>query len=181
MKTSSNLRTVSFYFFLAYAISWLIWLPLVLAGQGWVERDVPPFLQALGFMGPMLAAIIVTGTARGLPGIKQLLSGLFRFRVSWRWYAFVLLAPPLLISGAAVINYLVLSEWPNWQGYGRIEDLFPGLGLLGTAVLHFLVVGVGEEVGWRGFALPRLIGRIGNGAFLCIHHFPCRHHLYLAL
>jgi len=156
MKTAVNRHALPLYFFLAYAISWLIWLPLVLSGQGWVEGDFSPYLHALGFMGPMLAAVVVTGVARGLSGIQKLLSGLIRFRINWRWYAFVLLVPPLLFIGAAAINYLALGKWPNWQGYGRIDDLFPGMGLLGTAVLHFLIVGVGEEVGWRGFALPRL-------------------------
>ncbi len=144
------------YFILAYAISWLIWLPLVLAGQGWTEGEVSSYLHALGFMGPMVAAIVVTAVTSGMPGIKQLISGLGRYRVSWHWYAFVLFIPPLLFVGAAAINYLLFGEWPVWGNYGRIEDLFPGLGLLGTAVLHFLIVGIGEEVGWRGFALPRL-------------------------
>jgi hypothetical protein len=75
----------------------------VLARQGWIEADFSPYLNALGYMGPLSAALIVSAVDSGLPGIKQLLGGLICFRVSWRWYAFVLLVPPLLfIAGAAI-------------------------------------------------------------------------------
>jgi len=117
-------HALSLSFLLAYAISWLIWLPLVLSGQGWIDREISPNLYALGFMGPMIAALIVTAVTLGLLGIKQLLSGLIRYRVSGRWYAFVLVVPPLLLVVAVAINSMIMGEWPNWQDYGRIEDLF---------------------------------------------------------
>ncbi len=144
------------YFILAYAISWFIWLPLVLAGQGWTGGVFSPHLHALGFMGPMMAAIIVTAVTRGARGIKFLLGGLLRYRVSWHWYFFVLFIPPILFVAAAALNALLLGEWPLWTDYGRLQDLFPGQALSSTAGLHFLIIAVGEEVGWRGFALPRL-------------------------
>ncbi len=138
------------YFILAYLISWLIWLPLVLSSQK------NPMLHALGFMGPMIAALIITGATQGWAGIKHLLAGLTKYRVGGQWYLFVLLVPPLLFLLSVGSNYLFTQTWPNFSQYGRLNDLFPRLGLGATTVLHFIIVGFGEEVGWRGFALPRL-------------------------
>lgn len=156
MQALFNRRALPLYFILTYLISWLLWLPLVLAAQSWVSRAFSPYLYALGYMGPMVAALAVTGVSQHLPGIKQLLSGLIRYRVNWRWYAFALLVPLLMFVLAAILNFLFFKEWPAWQDFGRMDDLFVGRGLGETAVLHFLMVWLGEEVGWRGFALPRL-------------------------
>lgn len=156
MQALVNRHALPIFFLLAYLISWLIWLPLVLEGQGWVNREFSPYLQALGYMGALFAAVIVTAVSQHRAGVKQLLSGLVRYRVNWLWYAFALFVPPLMFVVATVLNNVVSKEWPDWQDYGRMDDMFPGAGLFGTAVLHFLLVWLGEEVGWRGFALPRL-------------------------
>ena len=156
MQTLLNRHPLRIYFLLAYLISWLIWLPLVLEGQGWVNREFPPYLYALGFTGGTVAALIVTAVSQHSSGVKQLLGGLIRYRVNWRWYAFAIFVPLLMFIVAVTLNYAMTGVWPDWREYGRMDDMFPGVGLLGTAVLHFLLVWLGEEVGWRGFALPRL-------------------------
>ena len=61
-----NRQTLIVYFSLAYLISWLIWSPLVAAPQGLIDVNVTPFLYVLGFMGPLLSAIIVTAGSLGL-------------------------------------------------------------------------------------------------------------------
>ena len=75
-----NRHALTLYFLMAYLISWFIWLPLVLVAQGWVANEFPPYLQALGFMGPMFAAIIVTAVSQQVASVKILLSGLWRYR-----------------------------------------------------------------------------------------------------
>ena len=151
-----NRQTLIVYFSLTYLISWLIWSPLVAAAQGWIDVNVTPFLYVLGFMGSLLSALIVTVGSLGLTGVRALLGGLGKVRVGLQWYAFVLLVPPLLFLAAALINYSVTGEWAALLQYGQLGDMFPGLGLVLTAIAHILIVGTGEEVGWRGFALPRL-------------------------
>ena len=144
------------YFVLAYIISWAIWAPLVASSQGWLDRPVSPYLHALGFMGPMLAAIGTTAITEGAAGLRRLLRGVLRYRVGVRWYLFVFLVPPLLFFSSAGIARLLGQDWPDVRQYGRLDDLFPGFGLCASWVCHLLVVGFGEEVGWRGYALPRL-------------------------
>lgn len=147
------------YFFLAYLISWSIWAPLVASGQGWLDIAVSPFLYALGFMGPMAAAMLAAGMHEGKGAIARLLCGIGRCHIGVRWYIFVLLAPPLLFVLSAAIARLAGNAWPDWTLYGRLEDLFPGLRLVPSLLCHLVIVGLGEEVGWRGYALPRLQSR----------------------
>ncbi len=144
------------YYVLAFIISWAIWSPLVAASQGWLDRPVPVYLHALGFMGPMLAAISTAAMTEGSAGLRRLLRGVLRYRVGARWYLVVLFLPPLLFFLSAVIARLLGQDWPDARQYGRLDDMFPGLGLFTSWVCHLLVVGFGEEVGWRGYALPRL-------------------------
>ena len=143
-------------FTLAYLISWLLWLSLVTVGQGWATGTAWPYLHALGFSGPALAAIIVTAVQVGSMGVKHLLAGVFKFRFDFRYYLFVLIIPPLFFTIAAGIAVLLGEPWPDLKLYGRLDDLFPGFGLLPTILAHFLIIGLGEEIGWRGYALPRL-------------------------
>ena len=151
-----NRKTLIVYFSLAYLISWLIWSPLVAAAQGWIDVNVTPFLYVLGFMGPLRSALIVIAGSLGLTGVRTLLGDLGKVRVGLQWYAFVLLVPPLLFLAAALINYGVTGEWAALKQYGQLVDMFPSLDLVLTAFAHFLIVGIGEEVGWRGFALQSL-------------------------
>lgn len=109
-------------------------------------------------MGPTVAAVVVTGFHEGTAGVKRLPSQVLRYRVSILWYLFVLLAPPLLFVLSAAIARLFGAPWPDWRLYGRMDDLFPGWGLYASWLGHLLVVCMGEEVGWRGYALPRLQG-----------------------
>lgn len=66
------------HFSLAYAISWVVWAPIVAAARGWVDWQVPYALYYLGSSGPFLAALIVTGVQKGPAGMRRLLSGLVR-------------------------------------------------------------------------------------------------------
>jgi len=151
-----NARRLGSFFGLAYLISWAVWLPLVAAGQGWMAGPVWPYLYAVGFSGPALAALIVTMLQSELGGVKNLLAGVLRVRFALPYYIFILVIPPLFFAIAAGMAILLGEPWPDLRLYGRLDDLFPGFGLLAMILAHFLVVGLGEEIGWRGYALARL-------------------------
>lgn len=132
------------FFVLAYVLAWA---PLLLFAAGVLPRGLAFFAGA-----PLVAAVIVIGIADGRTGYRELLSRLLRWRVGWPWYVVALGLPALLVLVTGVVN--------SWFGA-------PGLDLSAIAwtdvalLLAFRIVdptdgALGEEPGWRGFALPHL-------------------------
>ena len=143
------------YFSLAYALSWAIELPLAAAAHGWLHAPVPPALHYLASFGPMLSALIITAATEGRCGVQQLLAGLLKWRVGLGWVLFATLSPIALFAIAAIVGYATKRTWPDLTLLGEV-DYVPYLGIVGAFMLWLLTFGVGEEIGWRGFALPRL-------------------------
>jgi membrane protease YdiL (CAAX protease family) len=103
---------------------------------------------------PTLAAILLTGLAYGKAGFRELLSRLLRWRVGIRWYAVALLIAPLTML--AVLLTLSLVS-PAFRPLLFVEE--DPFGLLLFSVVVGLWVGIFEELGWIGFAVPTLLGR----------------------
>jgi len=150
------------YFLLAYAISWAIEIPVALSIQGVISAQVPPALYYFASFGPFIAALVVTITADGPSGVRWLFSGLAKWRVGIGYAIFAILAPPILFAIAVVVSRLLQGAWPDLSLLGDI-DYLPRPGILGVLGLWLLTFGLGEEMGWRGFALPRL--QAGRSAF----------------
>ena len=132
------------YFILAYVLSWAIW-PLVI-----VNPESSPLVP----FGPLLAAVIVALLAGGWTELRALLGQLLRWRVHPIWYVIALLGPFVLAAGAAALTVATGAPAPNTAAY--TDWLGIAVALLSTIV----IVGLFEEVGWRGFALPRLERRL---------------------
>jgi membrane protease YdiL (CAAX protease family) len=129
------------FFAIAYAWSWLAWLPGLLGVGGMV-----PLL--IGGFGPLLAAVAVT-RLNG-ESMRAWWRPVWRWRVRARFYAYALGLPPLLYG---LIN-LVLAL----LGYRIDPSLILGRipAYLGTLAFVAVLGGGLEEPGWRGFALPHL-------------------------
>jgi CAAX protease family protein len=123
------------FFVLAYALTWPL-IPLV---------SVSPLLGFPALFGPALAAVIVAAVTNGVPGVEDLLGRLARWRVGARWYAVALGLPVVLALSAGGLNLLLGAH---------ISLDFGGLSALNFVVFVLIV---GEELGWRGYALPRLL------------------------
>ena len=143
------------YFGLAYAITWIIHIPLALSAQGLLDVALPAGLHFLGAYGPMLAAIIVTGMTLGAPGLRDLLGRMSRWRVGIGWLFIAVFGPVVLFLFSAVIVRAWSGVWPDFSQFGRVAE-FPNLGWFTGWIVWTLTFGLGEEAGWRGFALPRL-------------------------
>jgi len=103
----------------------------------------------------MTAALILTAITKGGAGVRDLLGRLLKWRVGLRYYAFAILVPLGLFAVAVLLNRTVTGTWPDLSLLGE-ADYLPFLGPLGVLALWFLTFNLGEETGWRGFALPRL-------------------------
>ena len=143
------------YFALAYAFSWSIHVPLALSAHGLLAVTLPPGLHFAGAYGPALAAVVVTGITLGAPGLRDLLSQMLHWRVGIAWLLVAAFSPAVLFLVSAVIVRAWIGAWLDFGQFGHILE-FPTLGWLAGWMVWTLTFGLGEETGWRGFALPRL-------------------------
>lgn len=149
------------FFALANALSWLAWTPYILSGNGLGVWDYR-FPEILGssqigllpglYLGPIGSAFLVTVIADGRAGLRRWAGRMWRWRVDWRWYAGTLLGVPavMLIAGAAFSG-----------GDVRAPSLIVLAAYAPALVMQLVTTGLGEEPGWRDFALPRLQHRLG--------------------
>lgn len=148
------------YFALAFAISW--GGVLIVTGPGGIPATPEqvaaqsPFVYVAMLAGTTVAGILLTGLVSGRAGFRELLSRLAKWRVGNRWYVVALLATPLLALG----TLLALSPFSPVFLPGIMAADEKGSVLL-TGIVMGLVVGFFEELGWTGYATPRLRLRYG--------------------
>jgi uncharacterized protein len=138
------------FFVLTYAVAWLLWAPLV------IFRDRVPgplafILLLLGSLVPSTVGVVLVALLRGRSGVRTLLGRLLRARIGLRWYLAVL-ALTMLAPLAVGVSILMGGATPV------VDNTILGVLFL-FAFMIFPGSAVGEEVGWRGFALPRMQAR----------------------
>src|SRR5215212_8371818 len=138
------------FFLLVFILTWVVWVPrasgahLGVVGQAWTWI-------------PAIAALLAAALTGGRGALRELGSRLVRWRVGWQWYVVVILGPAAFSLAVAGIYALFGGSW---------AEAAPPAILVGPLVVLplFLVIltltdGLGEELAWRGFALPRLLTR----------------------
>lgn len=148
------------YFALTFGISWgailiLIGLNGMPATQAEANAQLPVAILAM-LGGPCIAGLVMTGLAHGRQGYRDLRGRLLKWRVGSGWYAFALLIGPLVML--AVHFGLSLISPAYLPGIFAAENKMP---MLLPALLGGLAVGLCEELGWTGFAIPVLRLRHG--------------------
>jgi membrane protease YdiL (CAAX protease family) len=143
-------RSVGAFFLLTFAFTWGLQLPGILALQDMLPgapRAYLPFAM-LGVFGPLVAATALAWRQGGAPAVKALYAPLLQWRVHVGWYAAALLPAALLCLLLGLLNL---------AGRDGPIAYFPPAAALVAAV----VISIAEEVGWRGYALPRMQRRFG--------------------
>lgn len=171
------------FFALAIGFSWSIGIPLAFTAAGRADRPAMPFsLHYLVGYGPMVAALLLTWIIDGRSGIRELVGRVLKWRVRPVWW--LAAASPLIAFGClAVGQRLLQGRWVDFGLLGQVQFL-PDLGW-GALILWVFTFGFGEEMGWRGYALPRLQGERSAlsatlilSLFLAIWHVPAFFYLY---
>jgi uncharacterized protein len=143
------------YFALTFAISWgsfvLVVGPGGFPGTGSQFDTLTTFVVLAMLAGPSVAGLLLTGLVDRKAGLRELLSRLLKWRVGARWYAAALLTAPIL--AAAVLFALSISS-PIFTTDAKTS-------LVLTSVVAGLIGGFFEELGWTGFAVPRMRQRYG--------------------
>ena len=165
------------FYALAFAISWGAILCLVGPGGFFSTTSTSPSFALAGFaslLGPGVAGILMTTFVDGRAGLRELRSRLLRWRIGVRWYAVALLTAPMVTIPTMLA--LSLTSPAFLPAIYTAEDK-ASLLLSGLAV--GLMVPVFEELGWTGFATPRLRlrhGVLGTGLIMGLlwgaWHFP---------
>jgi membrane protease YdiL (CAAX protease family) len=150
----SHRSGVARFFLLTFAITWGLQLPGVLAQRAVLPGNPSTYLPfaALGTLGPLLSATLLSFREGGALSVKRLYAPLLRFRVHLGWYIAALALPGALLSSLLWLLNAAGRQGP--LGY------FPAA----NALILGVVLSFVEEVGWRGYALPRLQARWGSVA-----------------
>jgi membrane protease YdiL (CAAX protease family) len=161
LKALITNHAVAAYFILTFAISWggvltVVGGPAGLSGP--MAQDNPrfPFVVLAMLAGPSVTGLLLTGLVDGRRGLGRFGSRLLEWRVGVRWYAVALLAAPLLAT-AITLTLSLLS--PEFLPTIAVADDKAAVLVLGLVVA--LTAGFFEELGWTGFAIPRLKMRHG--------------------
>lgn len=152
MKTPS--KPLMRFFALTFGWSWTCWLlaPIVKTESSYASSA----LFFLGGFGPSIAAIIVVGMISGRTGLRTWFGKCLQWRVGWRWIVLALLSPFVILALAAATHMALGGSMPLSPATGHIGIL------IANFFLVFLVGGpLGEELGWRGYALPTMQERLG--------------------
>jgi membrane protease YdiL (CAAX protease family) len=161
MKTSIQSHAVSIYFVLAFAISWGGLLAIGglsgMSGATWQSDPRLPWLVLAMLAGPSVAGLLLTTMVSGFAGLRDLRSSLLRWRVGARWYAVALLTAPLVFTAVHLALSLASPAF-----LPTVVNTSDRAWLLLGASAGALAVGVFEELGWTGFAIPRLRRRYGS-------------------
>ncbi|MHB1153919.1 MAG: CPBP family glutamic-type intramembrane protease [Eubacteriales bacterium] len=142
-------KTLLLFFFLTFTFSWVFWtIPILIKAGVYKDADFSS-LFGLGVAAPILAATAVAFIGNGKKGIKSLYSRLFIKQIPLIWYLLAA-ALPMLFSFFSIIVYCIITNQSE-----HIFDIFIPVNFI-SAILFLIVFAALEEVGWRGFALPKL-------------------------
>jgi len=138
------------YFLLAYGLTWIVQIPAAIF-PGW-----PELLTFLGSFGPVVAAFIVVGLIAGKDGVQQLISPIKKWRVGVQWYLIVLVGPTLMMASSIYLYQLLGKGSGMPVSISMASQVGEHFLALWVIFIYQVVIVWGEEIGWRGFALPNL-------------------------
>ena len=161
-------RTLAF-FALAYALTWMAWLPMLLRPDEWQA------LHYVGSLGPLVAAFTLTATESGRRGVADLLTRMVR--LPWGWVLLAATFPAALYALGVGLSTALGAPVDLGDFLGSKEYADVGWRLVLIEILFF---GYGEEVGWRGYALEALqrggrsayVATTWLGGFWALWHLP---------
>lgn len=139
------------FFVVTFVISWTIWWATAVIGS---ESGV---LLSLGTFGPTIAALALTAVLEGRSGLRAIWRRLLIWRVGPGWYLFAL-------GGTAVFVLAALGLYRLAGGDAELVFNDPAQWYLIIPIFFYVLFFsvLGEEIGWRGYALPRLQARYGS-------------------
>lgn len=140
------------YCVLAYGLSWIAAIPLVLHGLGRSTWHPPEWYDPLIAFGPGIAAVLVMAGLGGACGAREFIARCFDPRIPASAWILAVASPIAIFALAFIVMRVYTGAWPVL----KISDVAHAWWL---APVYAALSGPGEEPGWRGFALTRLLER----------------------
>jgi len=161
IRESRQRHSLGYGFALMFALTWPVDLAAAAESHGVIAVHVPEILRICVGYGFVAAAVIMTGATLGATGVKNLLSRFLIWRVNYYWYVIALLGSACVDLAAIALYSLAVGQWPDFDRVmaREIAGSATNLWLFAPAFWLFNVFANGEEIGWRGYALPRLQAR----------------------
>jgi len=152
------MRSLLKFFSLTYIVSWSLWIAAAAILPGAAPKSsgllaISGFLYLLGVFAPALVALALTSRADGRAGTLDLLRRTIKWSVGVRWYVFAVGYMAAIKLAAALLLRIATGAWPV---FGQ-EPVY----IMVIAIPFSTPMQAGEEIGWRGYALPRLSARLG--------------------
>jgi uncharacterized protein len=167
---------------LMFAFTWPIDLWAAADSRDWTTWSPPPVLVVLVGYGFVVAALVATGLVDGRAGIRALLRRFLVWRVGLLWYAVVLIGPAVLVLIALALHVVSGGATPDFGRPFARQIVGDDSVSLWAVLPLFFAIGVlsnGEEIGWRGYVLPRLqerhsalVSSIVIGLVAALWHLP---------
>jgi membrane protease YdiL (CAAX protease family) len=166
---------------LMFLFTWPLDLAVAAQTQGRLNLDFLPILAIFVGYGLVAASLLMTGITSGKAGVIALLRRFLIWRVGWIWYGIALLGPPLLTLLNIGVRFLIDRTPPDFAHPIALQILGPDINLWLAAPLFLIwdAIANGEEIGWRGYVLPRLQARYNAlissliiGVIWAIWHLP---------
>ena len=179
MFSSVKKNDVVLFVFLVYALTWVFWIPALVTKAGGGNSIFAPdqFLGQVGRWSPGIVAILLTLVVEGGQGVKKLLQPLWIWRVNIGWYAAALLLQPVIFLAARLLDILLGSSYQIESPLGSLTA--PLVFVIPVLIVSSFPGSFAEELGWRGYALPRLQGKhraliasINLAIFWGVWHIP---------
>jgi membrane protease YdiL (CAAX protease family) len=140
------------FFVLTYAVMWTCFI-VVAAAAIPARAPLGTGLLLLGAFAPSLVALWLTARAEGGTGIRSLVGRVLHWRVAAPWYLFAVGYIPAIKLSVALVHRVATGGWPRFGS----EPWY----VIPVAIALSTPFQAGEEIGWRGYALPRLAARFG--------------------
>ncbi len=159
------------FFVLTFTLSWIIWIALTIVAPQ-ISEGVSNVVRLFGVLMPAVSAIALTAYYSGHAGLRRLFSRFKIWRVGGKWWLAIVFIYPVMLVAAGLLYNLFNVQSP--------VNLLP-ISIVGfiANIIFLTIASMGEEIGWRGVAMPALQRRYSSlssstilGFFWAACHIP---------